>query len=82
MKDKNKIIWKIVLYLLTLIHLGTLLFFIFGQKSLFGFNLLFPIPNTILTLSKDKKILFACNLIMFALALILMVLRINSVLIK
>ena len=35
--------------------------------------MIFPVPNTILTLSKDQKILFALNLIMFAVGLIFII---------
>ncbi len=82
MKDKKNIIWAVILYIFSIIHLGTLLYFIFVQKSLLGFNFIFAIPNTIMTLSKNKKVLFALNLVMFAIGLIFVVLRINNVLIK
>ena len=81
-KSKHKLAWNIVLYSITALHLILLVLYFFDKKHLIGFNFIFPVPNVILTAMKDKWLLFALNLIMFAVGLVLIIFRVDSILIK
>ena len=80
-KKSNKI-WSVVLYILTALHLGLLVFYFIDKNQFIGFNLIFPVPNVIFSFCKGKNLLFVLNIIMFSIGLVILITRINGLLIK
>ena len=44
-KAKTNKIWTIILYVISVLHLGLLVFYIVDTKQFIGLNFIFPVPD-------------------------------------